>query len=48
MQPEERPSGEAGLAYARERLQMTMLAAAKNAAGVASAMFAIGLFLGFT
>jgi len=45
MQPEERPIGEAGLAYARERLQTTMLAAAKNGAGIASAMFALGLFL---
>jgi hypothetical protein len=45
MQPEERPTGQAGLAYARERLQTVMLAAAKTASGVASAMFALGLFL---
>lgn len=45
MQPEERPSGEDGLAYARERLQATMLAGAKNAAGTASAMFAAALLL---
>jgi hypothetical protein len=45
MQPDERPTGEGGLAYARDRLQTTMLAAAKNGAGVASVLFALGLFL---
>jgi predicted NBD/HSP70 family sugar kinase len=45
MQADERPLGKAGLAYARDRLQTVMLAAAKNAAGIASAMFALGLFL---
>lgn len=43
MQPEERPIGEAGLTYARERLQSMMLAAAKNAAGAASVLFAAAL-----
>lgn len=45
MQPEERPVGECALAHARDRLQTTMLAAAKNGAAISSAMFALGLFL---
>lgn len=45
MQPEERPIGDGALAYARERLQIAMLRGAKNGAGIASAMFALGLFL---
>jgi hypothetical protein len=45
MQPEERPDGDAGLAYAREQLETMMLGAAKTASGIASAMFALGLLL---
>jgi hypothetical protein len=45
IRPEERPLDEAGLAFARARMQTAMLGAAKNAAGIASAMFALGLFL---
>ena len=45
MQPEERPDGDAALACARERLETMLLGAAKTAAGIASAMFAVGLLL---
>jgi hypothetical protein len=45
MQPEELPAGELGLAFTRDRLQTAMLGAAKNSAGIASTMFALGLFL---
>ena len=45
IKPDERPDGAVGLTFARLRLQIAMLGAAKNAAGIASAMFAIGLLL---
>lgn len=45
MQPEERPVGDAGVSYARDRLETMMLGAAKTASGVASVMFGLGLLL---
>ena len=45
MQPEERPVGDAGVSYARDRLETTMLGAARTASGIASVMFALGLLL---
>lgn len=45
MQPEERPTGDAGVAYAREQLETVMLGAAKTASGIASAMFGLGILL---
>lgn len=43
MQPEERPLDDAGRASAREQFETMLLNAAKNAAGVASALFGLGL-----
>ena len=43
MQPEERPVGDAGRAYAREKLETMLLTGAKSAAGVASFLFGLGL-----
>lgn len=43
MQPEERPVGDAGRAYAYEQLETMLLAGAKSAAGIASLLFGLGL-----
>lgn len=43
MDPEERPVGDAGRAYAYELLETMFLAGAKSAAGVASVLFGLGL-----
>ncbi len=43
MQPNERPVGDAGRAYAYEQLETMLLTGAKTAAGVASLLFAFGL-----
>ena len=43
MEPDQRPIGDAGRAIACERLETMLLGAAKNAAGIASVMFALGL-----
>jgi hypothetical protein len=45
MQPHERPVGDAGVAYARDRLETMLLRAAKTSSGIASAMFGLGLLL---
>ena len=45
MQPEERPVGDDGVSYARDRLETMMLGAAKTASGIASLMFGLGLLL---
>jgi hypothetical protein len=45
MEPEERPVGDAGLAYAKDRLQTMLLGAAKTSSGIASVMFGLGLLL---
>jgi hypothetical protein len=45
MEPEQRPVGDTGRAVACERLETLLLAAAKNAAGIASVMFALGLLI---
>lgn len=43
MQPDERPVGDAGRAYAREQLENMLLTGAKSASGVASILFGLGL-----
>ena len=43
MQPDERPTGAAGRAYAYEQLETMLLSGAKSAAGIASLLFALGL-----
>ncbi|MGD9925025.1 MAG: hypothetical protein AB7V13_26810 [Pseudorhodoplanes sp.] len=43
MEPEQRPVGDDGRAVACERLETMLLGAAKNAAGIASVMFGLGL-----
>ncbi len=43
MQPEERPVGDDGRAFACERLGTIMLSAARHASGVAAGMFGLGL-----
>jgi hypothetical protein len=45
MEPEQRPVGDAGRAGACDRLETMLLAAAKNAAGIASVMFGLGLLI---
>jgi hypothetical protein len=45
MEPEQRPIGDAGRASAYEQLETMLLGAAKNAAGIASVMFALGLLI---
>ncbi len=45
MQPEELPDGDAGVTYARVQLENLMFGAAKTSAGIASAMFGLGLLL---
>ena len=45
MEPDERPIGDAGRAVACERFETMLLGAAKNAAGIASAMFGLGLLM---
>ena len=45
MEPEQRPVGDAGRAFAYDRLETMLLSAAKNAAGIASVMFAFGLLI---
>jgi hypothetical protein len=45
MDPDERPVGDAGRAFACERLETLLLTAAKNAAGIASVLFGLGLLL---
>ena len=43
LEPNERPAGDAGRAYAYERLETMLLTGAKGASGVASLLFALGL-----
>jgi hypothetical protein len=43
MEPEQRPVGDAGRAYASDRLQTLLLSAAKTGAALASIMFGLGL-----
>ena len=43
LEPNERPAGEAGRAYAYEQLETMLLTGAKGASGVASFLFALGL-----
>jgi len=43
MQPQQRPTGATGRADATERLGTMLLRAAKTAAGIAAALFALGL-----
>jgi len=45
MEPDQRPVGDAGRAGACERFETMLLAAAKNAAGLASVMFGLGLLM---
>jgi hypothetical protein len=45
MEPDERPVGDAGRAVACERLETMLFSAAKNASGIASAMFGLGLLM---
>ncbi len=45
MEPEERPVGDDGRAYACDRLETMLFSAAKNAAGIASVMFGVGLLM---
>ena len=45
MEPDQRPIGDAGRAVACERLETMLLGAAKNAAGIASVMFGLGLLI---
>jgi hypothetical protein len=45
MEPDQRPIGDAGRAVACERFETLLLSAAKNAAGIASVMFALGLLI---
>ncbi|HWV54707.1 hypothetical protein [Pseudorhodoplanes sp.] len=45
MEPHERPSGRAGLAFAHEQLELMLLMAGKNAALIAAVMFGAGLLL---
>jgi hypothetical protein len=45
MEPEQRPIGDADRAIACQHLETMLLSAAKNAAGIASIMFALGLLL---
>lgn len=43
MEPDQRPIGDVGRAAACERFETMLLIAAKNAAGIASVLFALGL-----
>jgi hypothetical protein len=43
--PDERPAGDTGISYARDRLESLLLGAAKTASGLASVMFGLGLLL---
>lgn len=43
MEPEQRPVGDSGRAVACEQFETMLLGAAKNAAGIASVLFALGL-----
>jgi hypothetical protein len=43
IEPDQRPVGDIGRADACERLEAMLLSAAKNAAGIASVMFGLGL-----
>jgi hypothetical protein len=45
MEPDQRPVGDAGRAVACQRLETMLLSAAKNAAGIASVMFGLGLLI---
>lgn len=45
MEPDQRPVGDDGRTVACQRLETMLLGAAKNAAGIASAMFALGLLM---
>lgn len=45
MEPDERPVGDAGRAFACDRLETMLLGAAKNAAGIASVLFGLGLLI---
>jgi hypothetical protein len=45
MGPEERPMGDAGRAVAGEQFETMLLRAAKNASGIASVMFGLGLLM---
>jgi hypothetical protein len=45
MEPEERPIGDDGRAVACERLETMLFSAAKNASGIASVMFGLGLLM---
>ena len=45
MEPEQRPVGDAGRAVACDRFETMLLGAAKNAAGIASVMFGLGLLI---
>jgi hypothetical protein len=45
MEPDQRPVGDAGRAVACQRLETMLLGAAKNAAGIASVMFGLGLLI---
>jgi hypothetical protein len=45
MEPEQRPIGDAGRASACEQFETLLLGAAKNAAGIASLMFGLGLLM---
>lgn len=45
IEPDQRPVGDAGRAIACDRLETMLLGAAKNAAGVASVMFSLGLLM---
>lgn len=45
MEPEQRPVGDNGRAIACQQLETMLLGAAKNAAGIASVMFGLGLLM---
>lgn len=45
MEPDQRPIGDAGRAGACEQFETMLLGAAKNAAGIASVMFGLGLLM---
>jgi hypothetical protein len=45
MEPDQRPIGDDGRAGACERFETMLLGAAKNAAGIASMMFGLGLLI---
>lgn len=45
MEPEQRPIGDDGRTFACQHLETMLLCAAKNAAGIASVLFALGLLM---